>query len=91
MLPIQQYTMEFTYEPAENRIRFKTLESQFQNIEGSYDLADQGGKTVVTYRSTSTAKVAVPFPQGVLDGAARETFENTIRGVAKTVGAPGVG
>jgi hypothetical protein len=86
-LPLQAYTMEFMLHPEEHRITFKTVKSQAQDINGEYALeaSPDGKKTRLTYNSTSKAKVAVPFPQSVLDGAERETYVNTVRGIQKSV------
>jgi len=86
-LPLQAYTMEFTLHPEEHRITFKTVKSQAQDIEGEYDFeaSPDGKKTRLTWISTSKDKIAVPFPQSVLEGAERETYVNTIRGIQKAV------
>lgn len=86
-LPLQVYTMEFTLHPDEHRISFKTVKSQAQDIEGEYKLepSPDGTKTRLTWTSTAKDKVAVPFPQSVLDGAQRETYVNTVRGIQKAV------
>ena len=89
-LPLQHYTMEFTLHASEQRIAFKTTESQFQHMEGSYQLeaSPDGKRTRITYDSTARDKVAVPFPSSVLEGANRETFVNTVRGVKKQLQSP---
>src|SRR5512140_598523 len=78
-LPTLAYTMEFTLFPAEHRVTFKTIKSQAQDIEGEYQLeaSPDGSKTRLVYITTAKDKVAVPFPQSVLDSAGRETFVNT--------------
>jgi hypothetical protein len=92
-LPLQRYTMEFKLNPDEHRIAFKTLESQTQVLDGSYTLeaSPDGARTRVVYETKATQKRALPFAQGVLDSANREVFVNTMRGVAKTIGAPPAG
>jgi uncharacterized membrane protein len=84
-LPTLAYTMEFTLHPEEHRVTFKTIKSQAQDIEGEYRLeaSPDGKKTQLTYSTIAKDKVAVPFPQSVLDGAGRETFVNTVRGLEK--------
>lgn len=86
-LPLQNYTMEFTLHPEEHRVTFKTIKSQAQDIEGEYKLeaSPDGSKTQLTYTSTARDKIAVPFPQSVLDSANRETYVNTIRGIEKFI------
>ncbi len=86
-LPLQNYTMEFTLHPDEHRVTFKTIKSQAQDIEGEYKLeaSPDGTKTQLTYTSTARDKIAVPFPQSVLDSANRETYVNTIRGIEKFI------
>ena len=86
-LPTFAYTMEFTLHPEEHRVTFKTIKSQAQDIEGEYQLepSPDGTKTRLVYSTTSKDKVAVPFPQSVLDGAGREVFVNTVRGLQKVV------
>jgi ribosome-associated toxin RatA of RatAB toxin-antitoxin module len=86
-LPLQNYTMEFTLHPQEHRVSFKTIKSQAQDIEGEYVLeaSPDGTKTRLTYTSTARDKIAVPFPQSVLDSANRETYVNTVRGIEKFV------
>lgn len=92
-LPLQRYTMQFTLHPKEHRIAFKTTESQFQDMEGSYQLeaSPDGKRTRITYNSTARDKVAVPFPTSVLESANRETFVNTVRGVKKQLQSPAAG
>lgn len=84
-LPLQFYTMQFTYEPDKHRIAFKTVESQAQDIDGEYILEESpdGKTTRVIYTSKSRDKIALPFPQSVVDSANREVFVNTMRGVIK--------
>jgi uncharacterized membrane protein len=86
-LPTLAYTMEFTLHPEAHRVTFKTIKSQAQDIEGEYQLepSPDGAKTRLTYMTTAKDKVAVPFPQSVLDSAGRETFVNTVRGLQKVV------
>jgi hypothetical protein len=88
-LPLQQYTMVFTLDPAAHRIDFKTTQAQAADIEGSYQLepSPDGGRTKVVYDAKSTDKIAVPFPAAVIESANRETFVNTIRGINKLLGA----
>ena len=86
-LPLQSYTMEFTLHPGEHRVTFKTIKSQAQDIDGEYKLepSPDGTKTRLTYISTARDKIAVPFPQSVLDSANLETYVNTVRGIQKFV------
>ncbi|MGD0946414.1 MAG: SRPBCC family protein [Candidatus Binatia bacterium] len=86
-LPLQNLTMEWTLYPDQHRMTFKTVKSQAQDIEGEYRLesSPDGTRTRLTYTSVSKDKIAVPFPQSVLDSAARETYVNTVRGVEKTL------
>lgn len=88
-LPLQHYTMQFDLDRAAQRVTFKTIESQAQDIEGFYQLegSPDGTKTRLVYESKARAKVAVPFPESVLEGATRETFVNTVRGVNKSLKA----
>ncbi|HSQ01614.1 MAG TPA: hypothetical protein VL049_30690 [Candidatus Dormibacteraeota bacterium] len=89
-LPLQQYTMQFTLDPATHRVRFKTLQAQAADLEGAYVLqgSPDGKRTKLIYEAKSTDKIAVPFPSAVIESANRETFVNTIRGINKAVGAP---
>ena len=86
-LPLQNFTMEWTLHPEEHRITFKTVKSQAQDIEAEYKLepSPDGKRTRLIYTTTSKDKIAVPFPQSVLDSANRETYVNTVRGIQKTV------
>jgi len=84
-LPLQYFTMKWTLDPAAHRLSFKTTESQLQDLEGYYQLepSPDGTKTRVIYESKGRDKVALPFPQSVVDSANRETFVNTMRGAKK--------
>ena len=84
-LPLQFYTMQFMFYPDQHRITFKTVESQAQDLDGEYQLepSPDGKATRVIYTSKSKDKIAVPFPQSVVDGANKEIFVNTIRGLKK--------
>ncbi len=88
-LPLQQYTMVFTLDPAAHRIDFKTTQAQAADIEGSYQLeaSPDGTRTKVIYDAKSTDKIAIPFPAAVIESANRETFVNTVRGINKLLGA----
>lgn len=90
-LPLQNFTMEWTLHPEDHRITFKTIKSQAQDIEAEYKLeqSPDGKRTRLVYTTTSKDKIAVPFPQSVLDSANRETYVNTVRGIEKTVKQPG--
>ena len=89
-LPLQQYTMQFTLDPATHRVKFKTLQAQAADLEGAYVLegSPDGKRTKLIYEAKSTDKIAVPFPASVIESANRETFVNTVRGINKQVGAP---
>jgi hypothetical protein len=89
-LPLQQYTMQFTLDPALHRVAFKTLQAQAADLEGAYVLeaSPDGTRTRLIYEATSVDKIAVPFPAAVIESANRETFVNTVRGINKLVGAP---
>ena len=86
-LPPLNYEMEFTLYPTEHRIAFKTVKSQAQDIQGEYQLqaSPDDTKTRLVYTSTLHDKVAMPFPQSVLDSANRETYVNTVRGIEKSI------
>ncbi len=86
-LPLQNLTMEWTLYPNEHRITFKTVKSQAQDIQGEYKLegSPDGTRTRLTYTTVSKDKIAVPFPQSVLDSANRETYVNTVRGIEKSL------
>jgi uncharacterized membrane protein len=86
-LPLQNFTMEWTLHPEDHRITFKTIKSQAQDIEAEYKLepSPDGKRTRLTYTTTSKDKIAVPFPQSVLDSANRETYVNTVRGIQKSL------
>lgn len=90
-LPLQNFTMEWTLHPEDHRVTFKTIKSQAQDIEAEYKLepSPDGKRTRLTYTTTSKDKIAVPFPQSVLDSANRETYVNTVRGIQKSVKQPG--
>ena len=89
-LPLQFYTMQFTLDADKHRINFKTVESQAQDIEGEYRLeaSPDGKSTRIDYTSKTRDKIALPFPQSVVDSANREIFVNTMRGVKKGVQQP---
>jgi hypothetical protein len=84
-LPLQFYTMQFTFFPDQHRIAFKTIESQAQDLEGEYllEASPDGKSTRLTFRSKNKDKIALPFPQSVVDSANKEIFVNTIRGLKK--------
>jgi len=86
-LPLQSFTMMWTLYADQYRITFKTVKSQAQDIDGEYQLepSPDGAKTRLVYTSTSRDKIAVPFPQSVLESANRETYVNTVRGIEKQI------
>lgn len=89
-LPLQQYTMEFVLDAPNHQVKFKTLQSQAADLEGAYKLeaSPDGQRTRITYEVQSTDKIAVPFPASVIEGANREVFVNTVRGIEKQVKSP---
>jgi Polyketide cyclase / dehydrase and lipid transport len=86
-LPLQQVVMVFTLDAAKHEIAFKTTQAQLADLEGTYRLAPEGNRTLLTYEGTATDKVANPLPDGVIETAQREVFVNTIRGIDKAIGA----
>jgi hypothetical protein len=84
-LPLQYYTMEFTRIPSEHRVEFKTVDSNTQDITGSYQLeaSPDGTRTQLIYDAAGTDKVAIPVPESVIESASRQTFVNTVRGITK--------
>jgi len=85
-LPVQQYVMVFTLDAPHHTVNFKTTQAQAADLEGSYKLEARGDKTILTYEAVSTDKIAVPFPDGVIQGANREVFVNMVRGITKQAG-----
>jgi hypothetical protein len=79
--------MQFTLDADKHLITFKTVESQAQDIEGEYQLegSEDGKRTRVNYVAKTRDKIALPFPQSVVDSANREIFVNTMRGVKKGI------
>jgi hypothetical protein len=84
-LPVQQVVMLFTLDAPNHTVKFKTIQSQAADLEGDYRLEPLGNKTRLTYEAKSTDKVAVPFPDGVIETANREVFVNTVRGINKAI------
>jgi hypothetical protein len=84
-LPLQYYTMEFTFVPDKHRVEFKTVDSNTQDISGSYQLeaSPDGTRTKLIYEASGKDKVAVPVPESVIESASRQTFVNTVRGITK--------
>jgi len=89
-LPLQDFVMQWTLYPEEHRITFTTVKSQVQDIEATYQLqaSPDGTKTRIVYTAVAKDKIAVPFPQSVMDSASRETYVNTIRGIEKSLHRP---
>jgi hypothetical protein len=88
-LPLQQYVMQFTLDPAKHQVDFKTTQAQAADLVGSYRLvaSPDGKRTEIIYEATSTDKIAVPFPDAVIESANRETFVNTVRGIERVINA----
>lgn len=87
-LPLQNFVMLWTRYPEEHRITFKTVKSQVQDLQAEYRLeaSPDGTKTRIVYTAVARDKIAVPFPQSVMDSASRETYINTVRGIEKSIG-----
>jgi uncharacterized protein YndB with AHSA1/START domain len=81
----QRLAIEFTFVPDEQRVRLKTIESQFSDLSGEYQLSPSpdGTKTLLTYTGTAKDKVKVPVPLAFQKSALRETFVSTIRALKK--------
>lgn len=86
-LPIQAYTMEFTFAPQEHRIRFRTTQAVAADLVGSYLLegSPDGTRTRLIYDATATEKTGLPVPDSVIESASKETFTQMIRGIKKMV------
>ncbi|MFN8625505.1 MAG: hypothetical protein U0587_05920 [Candidatus Binatia bacterium] len=86
-LPLQNFVMLWTLYPDEHRVAFKTVKSQVQDIEAEYQLqaSPDGTKTRIVYTTVAKDKIAVPFPQSVMDSATRETYVNTVRGIENSI------
>ncbi len=63
-LPLQHYVMEFTLHPAEHRISFKTVQSQTQDLEGSYQLeaSPDGARTPCRWASARRTALGALWP-----------------------------
>jgi uncharacterized protein YndB with AHSA1/START domain len=85
----QRVTIEFTFVPDEQRVRIKTIESQFSDLSGEYRLSPSpdGTKTLLTYTGAAKDKVKVPVPLAFQKSALRETFVSTIRALKKGLAA----
>jgi len=85
----QRVVLEFTFVPDEQRVRIKTLESQFSDLSGEYRLSPSpdGTKTLLTYTGAAKDKVKVPVPLAFQKSALRETFVSTIRALKKGLAA----
>jgi uncharacterized protein YndB with AHSA1/START domain len=85
----QRVTIEFTFVPDEQRVRIKTIESQFSDLNGEYRLSPSpdGTKTLLTYTGAAKDKVKVPVPLAFQKSALRETFVSTIRALKKGLAA----
>jgi hypothetical protein len=86
-LPLQEQVMAFTREPSGYRVSFKSVKSPAQDIEGSYNFepSPDGKRTRIVYDATAKDKVSVPLPQSVIEGAMRETFVQTVRGLKRSI------
>jgi hypothetical protein len=85
----QRVTIEFTFMPDKQRVRLKTIESQFSDLSGEYHFTSSpdGTKTLLTYTGTAKDKVKVPVPLAFQKSALRETFLSTIRALKKGLAA----
>ena len=85
----QRVTIEFTFVPDEQRVKIKTIESQFSDLNGEYRLSPSpdGTKTLLTYTGAAKDKVKVPVPLAFQKSALRETFVSTIRALKKGLAA----
>ena len=86
-LPLQEQVMAFTRHPGEYRVSFKSVKSPAQDIEGSYTFepSPDGKRTRIVYDATAKDKISVPLPQSVVEGAMRQTFVQTVRGLKKSI------
>lgn len=86
---VQAFTMELTSDPANKKVKLKTIESSLVDIDGEYDLkpAADGKSTVVTYRATQKDRVNIPAPVSVQKTAIKESFDNLIAGIKKGIQA----
>lgn len=85
----QRVTIEFTFVSDEQRVKLKTLESQFSELSGEYHFtpSPDGTKTLLTYTGTAKDTVKVPIPLAFQKSTLRETFVSTIRALKKGLAA----
>ena len=83
----QRLSMQFTFLPAENRVRIQSVESQLSDIQGEYRFTSSpdGTKTLLTYTGTLKDKVSLPVPLALQKNVARESFVSTVRALKKGV------
>ncbi len=83
----QRLSMQFTFLPAENRVRIQSVESQLSDIRGEYHFtpSPDGTKTLLTYTGTLKDKVSLPIPLALQKNAARESFVSTVRALKQGV------
>jgi len=87
----QNFTLEFSFFPSENRVTFKTVENPLADMQGEYRFisSPDGKKTLLTYQATSRDKVNLPIPLSMQKSAAREAFVSMVRALKKGLASQG--
>jgi len=85
----QQFSLEFSFFPEEQRIAVKTVDNPLSDLSAEYRLAPSpdGMKTLLTYTGTSKDKAHLPIPLALQKSALRETFVAMIQALKKGIAA----
>jgi uncharacterized protein YndB with AHSA1/START domain len=87
----QNFTLAFTFFPAEKRVTFETVENPLADMQGEYRFlpSPDGQKTLLIYEAISRDKTSLPIPLSMQKSAAREGFVSLIRALKKRLEAQG--
>lgn len=84
-LPKQGMTAELTYDDSSRTMEIATSKSA-QEIKATYELTPLAdNKTLLTFSGTAEEKVALPFPQSVVESALRQLFVAQVRAIDRSI------
>ncbi|HUY26131.1 MAG TPA: SRPBCC family protein [Candidatus Binataceae bacterium] len=78
--------LAFTYDPATERISYRTVDNPMLDSRGDYQLeADGATATLITYHATTKMLQSMPVPDGIVKSAIRGIFIYQLEGLKNTL------
>jgi carbon monoxide dehydrogenase subunit G len=78
--------LAFTYDPATQRVSYRTVNNPMFDSHATYQLAADGGsETLVTYHATTKMLQSLPVPDSIIKSVIRNIFVSQLDGLKNTL------